>query len=137
MNAGASKCDGLGEGGGGGLRVGRGGLGSMSEPDSLHLAQCNLVLCPVVELCSAGRFVSGHLLAMLKPSVVFQVNRDTGCSPSMTSDRSPLPDRGPGVVAVQRSSGHGRSSRINALEQGPPALETCGRMYSFRICSSR
>jgi hypothetical protein len=63
-------------------------LGINAEPDSLHLAQCNLVLCPVVKLCSAGRFVSGHLLGMLKPSVVFQVNRDTGCPPSMTSDRS-------------------------------------------------
>jgi hypothetical protein len=30
--------------------------------------------------------MTGHLLGMLKPSVVFQINRDAGCPPGVTSD---------------------------------------------------
>ena len=70
---------------------------------------------------------------MLEPSVVLQVNRDTGCPPGVTSDRgektrcpSPLPNRSPGVVAIWRPSRHRRSERINALEQGLPALKAGG-----------
>src|ERR1700704_4081849 len=53
--------------------------------------------------------------------------------PSVTSDGgektrglSPLPDSRPGVVPVKSSSGHRRSKRIYALEQGLPALKACG-----------
>ena len=77
--------------------------------------------------------MSGHLLGVLEPSVVLQVNRDAGCPPGVTSDGGektrrlgPLPNRSPGVVAVKSSSGHCRSKRINALEQGLPALKACG-----------
>ena len=77
--------------------------------------------------------MAGHLLGVLEPSVVFQVNRDAGCPPGVTSDGGektrrlgPLPNRSPGVVPVKSSSGHCRSSRINALEQGLPALKACG-----------
>ena len=31
--------------------------------------------------------MSGHLLGVLEPSVVFQVNRDPSCSPGVTSNR--------------------------------------------------
>jgi hypothetical protein len=31
--------------------------------------------------------MAGHLLGVLESSVVLQVNRDTGCSPGVTSDR--------------------------------------------------
>jgi hypothetical protein len=73
-------------------------------------------------------------LGVLKPFVVLQVDRDTGRPPSVTSDGgektsglSPLPDSRPGVVPVKSSSlPFQRSSRINALEQGLPALEVCG-----------
>ena len=48
-----------------------------------------------------------HLLGVLEPSVVLQVNRDAGCPPGVTSDWSqktrrlgPLPDSRPGVVPV-------------------------------------
>jgi len=75
----------------------------------------------------------GHLLGVLESSVVFQVDRDAGCPPGVTSDWSektrrlgPLPDRSPSVVAVKSSSGHCRSKGINALEHGLPALEACG-----------
>ena len=77
--------------------------------------------------------MAGHLLGVLEPSVVLQVNRDTGCPPGVTSDRgektrclSPLPNRSPGVVAIWRPSRHRRSERINALEQGLPALKAGG-----------
>jgi hypothetical protein len=58
-----------------------------------------------------------HLLGMLEPSIVFQVNRDAGCPPGRTSDRGqktrrlgPFPNRCPGVVAIQSSSAYLRSS---------------------------
>ena len=60
-------------------------LDRTSQPDALDLAQCNLVLCPVVKFgCSRG-LVSRHLLGVLQPSVIFQVNGDAGCSPGVTS----------------------------------------------------
>jgi hypothetical protein len=50
----------------------------------------------------------GHLLGVLEPSVVLQVNRDAGCSPGVTSNGSqktrclgPLPNRCPSVVPVK------------------------------------
>ena len=51
--------------------------------------------------------MSGHLLGVLEPSVVLQVNCDAGCPPGVTSDGGektrrlgPLPNRSPGVVGV-------------------------------------
>src|SRR5271163_2258429 len=106
---------------------------TFSQPDALHLTQCNLVLCPVVKFGCSRRLVSGHLLGVLESSVVFQVDCDAGCPPGVTSDWSektrrlgPLPDRSPRVVPVQSASGHCRSKRIKALEQGLSALEACG-----------
>src|SRR5208283_877393 len=75
----------------------------------------------------------GHLLSVLEPSVVLQVNCDAGCPPGMTSDGGEktrrlgsLPNSSPSVVTVKSSSGHCRSKRINALEQGLLALQACG-----------
>ena len=77
--------------------------------------------------------MAGHLLGVLESSVVFQVDRDAGCPPGVTSDGGektrrlgPLSNCNPGVVPVKSSSGHGRSKRIHALEQGLPALKACG-----------
>jgi hypothetical protein len=77
--------------------------------------------------------MSRHLLGMLESSVVFQVNRNACCPPGVTSDvgqktsrLGTLPDSRPGVVPVKSSSGHCRSKRIDALEQGLPALKACG-----------
>jgi hypothetical protein len=78
--------------------------------------------------------MASHLLGVLKPSVVLQVNRDVGCPPGVTSNRgliktrrlASFPNRSQGIVPVQRSSGHCRSKRIKALEQGLAALEACG-----------
>jgi len=54
--------------------------------DALHLSQCNLFLCPVVELRCSWRLVYGHLLGVLEPSVVLQANRDAGWPPGVTSN---------------------------------------------------
>jgi hypothetical protein len=79
-----------------------------SRSDSLHLTQCNFILCPVVEFGCSRRLVSRNLLGVLEPSVVFQVNRDAGCLPSVTSywnekarSLGPLPNRSPDVVPVK------------------------------------
>ena len=76
--------------------------------------------------------MSGHLLGVLEPSVVLQVNCDTGCPPGVTSDGGkktrrlgPLSNRSPGVVTIKSSSSHCRSERIKALEQRLPALKAC------------
>lgn len=75
----------------------------------------------------------GHLLGVLESSVVLQVNRDAGCSPSVTPYgrkktriSGPLADSSPGVVPVKSPSRHRRSDGINALEQWLPAPEACG-----------
>jgi hypothetical protein len=81
----------VGEGSGGELRR---SLRSIVTAGSLYLTQCNFVLRPIVVwLCPEStpptgprRFMSGHLLGMLEPSVVLQINRDTGCPPGVTSD---------------------------------------------------
>src|SRR3979411_58699 len=94
---------------------------SPSQSDSLHLTQCNLVLCAVVQFGCSRRLMPGHLLGVLEPSVVLQINRDTGSPPGVTSNGSektrsfgPLADSSPGVIPVQSTSGHGCSKRINA-----------------------
>src|SRR5271167_4547261 len=56
-----------------------------SQPDSLYLTECNLVLCPVIELGCSRRLMPCHLLGVLESSVVLQINRDAGCSPGVTS----------------------------------------------------
>jgi hypothetical protein len=78
-----------------------------SQPDSLDFTQCYFVLCSIVQLRCSRRLMSGHLLGVLEPCVVLQVNRDAGRPPGVTSDggekaRSlgPLPNRSSGVVPI-------------------------------------
>jgi hypothetical protein len=87
------------------------------RPDSLDLTKRNFVLCPVVELGRSRRLMASHLLGVLEPSVVLKVNRDAGCTLSVTSDGGekarrfgPLPNRSPGIVSVKSPPGHGCSS---------------------------
>ena len=79
--------------------------------------------------------MTGHLLGMLEPSVVLQINRDPCCPLGLTSDRGqktgcvgPLSNRSPSIVAVKLRARpvHGCSKRTNALEERLPALEACG-----------
>jgi hypothetical protein len=44
-----------------------------SQPDSLHLAHCNLVLCPIVKFGCSRRLMSSHLLGVLEPSAFFLI----------------------------------------------------------------
>jgi hypothetical protein len=53
----------------------------------IRSTQCNLVPRPVVELSRSWRLVASHLLGVLEPSVVLQVNSDASCPPGVTSDR--------------------------------------------------
>ena len=91
----------------------------MSHPDSLYLTQCNFVLRPIVKFGCPRRLMPGHLLGVLEPSVVFQVNRDAGCTPGVTSDGGqktrgpgPLPDSRPCIVAVKIKSSSGSVNGI-------------------------
>ena len=77
--------------------------------------------------------MTGHLLGVLEPSVVLQVNRDAGCPPGVTSDGSQKTRRlgsfsncSPGIVPVKSSSGYCCPKRIYALEQRLSALKACG-----------
>jgi hypothetical protein len=74
--------------------------------------------------------MAGHLLGVLEPSVVLQVNCNAGGPPGVTSDRGeetrrfgPLPDRSPGIVPIQSAPRYLRSNRINALEVRLSALK--------------
>jgi hypothetical protein len=121
----------------------------ISQPDAFYLAQCNLVLCSVVKFgCSRG-LVSRHLLGVLQPSVVLQVNGDPGCPPGVTSNGGEkagrlgsLSNRSPGVVPVKNSSGYCCSSRIDAYSiLDPRTIEIACDMFPWqesipRICQS-
>jgi len=98
-----------------------------SQPDALYLTQCNLVLCPIVEFGCSRRLMPGHLLGVLEPSVVLQVNRDAGCSPSVTSyggqktrRLSPLPNCSPGIVSIRGRPNTRVTSRKVAVSLPPP-----------------
>ena len=96
-----------------------------SQPDSLHLAQCNLVLRPVVELGCSQRLMSSHLLCVLEPSVVLQVNRDAGCSPSVTSDR--------GVCTIRRRRRSPQDCPRVYLAGVPHLLKDIGPLYASTV----
>ena len=76
--------------------------------------------------------MASHLLGVLQPSVVLQVNGDAGRPPSVTSNGGEkagrlgqLSNGSPGVIPVKSSSGHCRSSRINSLEQWLAVPKAC------------
>ena len=57
----------------------------------LDLADCDLVFGPVIKLGGPGRLMRSHLLGMLEPASILQVNRYTGRTPSVTPDRRQKP----------------------------------------------
>jgi hypothetical protein len=88
----------------------------------------------------------GHLLGVLEPSIVFQVDRDAGRPPGVTSDWSektrrlgPLPNRGPGVVSINLRARPVTAvpSELTLLKRGCPLWRPAATMYSSNICSSR
>jgi hypothetical protein len=49
----------------------------------LDFADCDLVFGPVVKFGGPGRFVRSHLLGMLEPASILQVNRHPGRAPGV------------------------------------------------------
>jgi len=67
-----------------------------------------------------------HLLGMLEPASIFQVNRDAGRAPGVTPDRCQKPriprafaNRYPGIVPIQRAPAQRGASLVHALKQRP------------------
>ena len=76
----------------------------------LVLTDCDLVCGPVVKFGGPGRLLRSHLLGMLEPASVLQVNRRAGSSPGVTPDRRQkprvprsFPNGCPGVIPIQRA----------------------------------
>jgi hypothetical protein len=72
-----------------------------------------------------------HLLGMLEPAAILQVNRHTGRAPGVTPDRSqkpcvpcPFANGGPGIVPVQRAAAKRGASLVDALKQRLLVLDT-------------
>jgi hypothetical protein len=89
--------------------------------------------------------MAGHLLGVLESPGVFQVDRDAGPPPGVTSDRGektsrlgPLSNSRPGVVPVKSSSGdYPVATELTLWNMGCPFWRPLATMYSFRIFSSR
>ena len=82
-----------------------------SQLNPFNLADRDLVLGPVVELGGPGRLMSRHLLGMLEPTTVLQVDRHTGRAPGMAANRrqkagvpGSFADCCPGVIPIQRAA---------------------------------
>jgi len=54
----------------------------------LNFIECKLVIGSIVELGGARALVGRNLLSRLKSSLVFKINRYSGCPERMTADRS-------------------------------------------------
>ena len=89
----------------------------------LDLTDCDLVFGPVVKFGGPGRLMCSHLLGMLEPTSILQVNRHTGRAPGMTPDRRQKPriarsfaNGCPGIVPVQRAPAKRCASLVHALK---------------------
>src|SRR5215472_10682159 len=99
--------------------------------DPLDLADCDLVFGPVIKLGGPGRLMRSHLLGMLEPASILQVNRYTGRAPSVTPDRRQKPrvprsfaNGCPGIVPIQRAPAKCGASLVHALKQRLFVLDT-------------
>ena len=59
---------------------------SQLKLNPFNLADGDLVFGPVVKFGGPGRLMRSHLLGMLEPASVLQVNRHTGRAPCVASD---------------------------------------------------
>src|ERR1700751_2989569 len=98
---------------------------------ALDFADCDLVVGPVVELRGPGRLMGSHLLGMLEPASILQVNRHTGSAPGVTPDRRQKPrvprsfaNGCPGIVSIQRAPAKRGASLVHALKQRLLVLNT-------------
>src|SRR6516225_6177179 len=78
----------------------------------LDLADCDLVFGPIVKFGGSGRLMRSHVLGMLKPASILQVNRHAGRTPGVTPDRRQKPrvprsfaNGCPGIVPIQCAPG--------------------------------
>jgi len=97
----------------------------------LDLADCDLVFGAVVKFGGPGRLVRSHLLGMLEPTSILQVNRHTGSAPGVTPDRRQKPrvprsfaNGYPGIVPIQRAPAKRGASLVHALKQRLLVLNT-------------
>src|ERR1700741_1534137 len=92
------------------------------KSNPLDLADCDLVFGPVVKFGGSGRLMRSHLLGMLEPASILQVNRHAGRTPGVTPDRRQKPrvscsftNGGPGIVPIQRTAAKRGASLVHAL----------------------
>ena len=97
----------------------------------LDLTDCDLVFGAVVKFGGPGRLMCSHLLGMLEPAAILQINRHTGSAPSVTPDRCQkpriprsFPDRSPSIVPIQRAPGKCGASLVHALKKRLLVLDT-------------
>ena len=97
----------------------------------LDLADRDFVFGAVVKFGGPGRLMRSHLLGMLEPAAILQVNRHAGSAPGVTSDRRQKPrvprsfaDGCPGIVPVQRAPAKRRAGLVHALKQRLLVLDT-------------
>ena len=97
----------------------------------LDLTNCDLVFGPVIQFGGPGRLMRSHLLGMLEPASIFEVNRYTSSAPGVTPDRRQkprvprsFPDRCPGIVPIQRAPGKHGAGLVHALKQRLLVLNT-------------
>src|SRR5262245_53907791 len=97
----------------------------------LDLANCDFVFGAVVKFGGPGRLMRSHLLGMLEPASILQVNRHTGRAPGVTPDRRQKPriprsfaNGDPGIVPIQRAPAKRGASLVHALKQRLLVLNT-------------
>src|SRR6516225_10207230 len=97
----------------------------------LDLTDCDLVFGPVIKFGGPGRLMRSHLLGMLEPSSILEVNRHAGRTPSVTPDRRQKPgvprsfaNGYPGIVPIQRAPAKRGASLVHALKQRLFVLNT-------------
>src|ERR1700747_865325 len=90
----------------------------------LDLTDSDLVFGPVVKFGCPGRLMRSHLLGMLEPAAILQVNRGASSAPGVTPDRRQKPsvprsfaNGCPGIEPIQRSAAQRGACLVYALEQ--------------------
>jgi len=97
------------------------------------LADCDLVFGPVVKFGGPGRLMRSHLLGMLEPASILQVNRHSGRALGVTPHRHrrqkprvprSFADGCPGIVPIQRAPAKRGASLVHALKQRLIVVDT-------------
>jgi|SRR6516162_6972699 len=97
----------------------------------LNLTDRDLVFGPVVKFGGPRRLMRSHLLGMLEPTSILQVDRHAGRTPGVTSDRRQKPrvprsfaNGCPGIVPIQRAPAKRGASLVHALKQRLLVIDT-------------